>query len=278
MNDEQIANIQISSNEASVILNNIFAHYKNPTSLIVSMLSAFQEQLNDEERYTDIKYINEITRICYTMLRTSANSSTYLKLIAPTSPLKPVKILLNDFLKKLLDSVRVAFADIKYSLEYEICPEQIITECDTEYLATAIFQLISNSCIFSPKEATINVTVTTNNNSVNIIIADEGDGIPTDSFEQVFTPFYTHSYQLQPEVEVGMGLGLPIVKQIATLMRGNVLVAAGKLGGTTVTINFPIVNTTSDTYSVNAGTSNYLKHSRSSMNVILSSILNTTYD
>lgn len=273
-----MCNKQISPNDVDAILEQLHGHYKNPTTSIINELSQVAYRLAQDERYDDVKGINSVIKKCYSMLRTASNVDTYYKLIAPVSPLKPEKTVLNLYLKDLFNTIKVAFTDSEFSFEYSICKEQIITELDTNYLATAIFQLISNSCTFSPRESLVRVALKTNNQNINIIVTDEGDGIPTSDFEKVFTPFYTHSYLAQPDKDVGVGLGLPIVKQIATLMGGTVLVGAGQLGGTVVTISFPIVNTNNSFLTLKSSTTKYVTNRFSPMHLHLSNICNFQYN
>ncbi|SCA58226.1 Sensor protein ChvG [Candidatus Terasakiella magnetica] len=81
--------------------------------------------------------------------------------------------------------------------------------------------LIGNALTFSPKDGTITLTLASHKNSLNILIEDEGPGIPPGNEEKIFKRFYTE----RPETdEFGnhSGLGLAISKQIVEAHGGTI--------------------------------------------------------
>lgn len=68
-----------------------------------------------------------------------------------------------------------------------------------------------------------------------LIVEDDGRGIPEVLREQVFEPFGRGDTERD-----GSGLGLFIVKQIASLMNGTLDYSTSKLGGACFTLIFPM--------------------------------------
>jgi signal transduction histidine kinase len=66
---------------------------------------------------------------------------------------------------------------------------------------------------------------------VVIAVADNGPGISPDQLEKIFVPFYTTKRQ-------GSGVGLTLVRQIATAHGASVDVAESPGGGATVRLRF----------------------------------------
>ena len=64
-----------------------------------------------------------------------------------------------------------------------------------------------------------------------IMVADNGPGIAPDQREKVFVPFFTTKRQ-------GSGVGLTLVRQIATVHGGTVGISDTEGGGTTVSMRF----------------------------------------
>jgi two-component system, NtrC family, nitrogen regulation sensor histidine kinase NtrY len=62
-------------------------------------------------------------------------------------------------------------------------------------------------------------------------VADNGPGIATDQREKVFVPFYTTKRQ-------GSGVGLTLVRQIATVHGAAVSITQTPGGGATVSLRF----------------------------------------
>ncbi len=68
---------------------------------------------------------------------------------------------------------------------------------------------------------------------VFIVVKDDGRGIPPDKVERVFEPFYTTKGSL------GTGLGLPVVRDIARSLGGEIMLSSTVNEGTTVTVTLP---------------------------------------
>jgi len=62
-------------------------------------------------------------------------------------------------------------------------------------------------------------------------VADNGPGISPDQREKVFVPFYTTKRQ-------GSGVGLTLVRQIASVHGGNVAITETQGGGATISVKF----------------------------------------
>lgn len=71
---------------------------------------------------------------------------------------------------------------------------------------------IEAPCQGRKKKITLECTVM--DEEVQLIVNDNGDGIPPDISEQMFTPFFTTKPQ-------GSGVGLSLARQIAKLHKGN---------------------------------------------------------
>jgi signal transduction histidine kinase len=69
--------------------------------------------------------------------------------------------------------------------------------------------------------------------TVELIISDDGPGIPGDITDRIFNPFFTTKPQ-------GSGLGLAIVRKIVDAHEGRIDVAAGQGRGTTFTVSLPV--------------------------------------
>ena len=72
---------------------------------------------------------------------------------------------------------------------------------------------------------------------MNLVVADNGIGIPQEAAESIFTPFYRlDSEKPKPS---GSGLGLAIVNRIAEMHGGDILFQSGESGGSVFTLRFP---------------------------------------
>ncbi|MES2385570.1 MAG: ATP-binding protein [Pseudomonadota bacterium] len=79
-------------------------------------------------------------------------------------------------------------------------------------LYTLVKNLVDNAIRYTPESGRIDLSVETSGGTVMLIITDTGPGIPEDERDRVFEPFY----RVLGNSETGSGLGLSIVKEIAS--------------------------------------------------------------
>jgi two-component system, sporulation sensor kinase E len=104
---------------------------------------------------------------------------------------------------------------------------------DAERLKRVFINVIKNAIDAMPKGGSLTIKSKEKDSNVEITIADTGTGMPKDTIEKIWTPFFTTKAK-------GMGLGLPICKRIIEAHGGSIL-AESKLGkGTTFIITIPV--------------------------------------
>ncbi len=99
-----------------------------------------------------------------------------------------------------------------------------------------INNIISNSLKFSKK---INISCQKRNNQVQIIVDDNGPGIPKKEREKVLQPFYRVESSRNRDTG-GVGLGMTIAMDIINNHGGKMFLEDSPLGGLRVIINLPI--------------------------------------
>ena len=89
-------------------------------------------------------------------------------------------------------------------------------------LGQVVDNLIENARSFSPQNGTVSVVCRRTKSDVEILVDDDGPGVPPDAFEKIFERFYTD----RPHQGFGQnsGLGLSISKQIAEAHGGSIWV------------------------------------------------------
>ncbi|MEI2665878.1 ATP-binding protein [Rossellomorea sp. LJF3] len=97
-----------------------------------------------------------------------------------------------------------------------------------------VFINIIKNAIESMDEGKIDVDWKLRNESIHIIIEDEGTGIPPDRLKRLGEPFFTLK-------EKGMGLGLTISQKIIEDHKGSLQIESEVNKGTKVEVTFPVV-------------------------------------
>lgn len=124
-------------------------------------------------------------------------------------------------------------AKIKLDIQRDI-PEIMI---DEKLVHQMVLNLISNAFKYSGEEPEIKVKIYSENNSVFLVVSDNGVGIPEDELGKIFTKYFRASTAAGIP---GTGLGLNLVKEIAELHSGEAFIESEIDIGTSVTIRLPI--------------------------------------
>jgi two-component system osmolarity sensor histidine kinase EnvZ len=96
--------------------------------------------------------------------------------------------------------------------------------------------LVGNAARYG-KKAQVNIA--TRENAVDIVIDDDGPGVPAAQREEVFRPF-TRLEESRNPVTGGVGLGLTIARDIARFHGGDVVLEDSPLGGLRARVWLPV--------------------------------------
>ncbi|HEY0803165.1 MAG TPA: ATP-binding protein [Steroidobacteraceae bacterium] len=132
------------------------------------------------------------------------------------------RLLIND----------LAARDIHLTISVE--PETLEIGADTDLLDQALINLVRNAIDAVRDAPAARITLTASRDPdghVAIAVADNGPGIAPDQLEKIFVPFFTTKRQ-------GSGVGLTLVRQIATAHGATVDVSDTPGGGATVRLRF----------------------------------------
>jgi nitrogen fixation/metabolism regulation signal transduction histidine kinase len=119
-------------------------------------------------------------------------------------------------------------------LTTEVVPETLEVSADIELLDQALINLLRNAmeALRDGQQGKIAVTGSLEaGGHVVIAVADNGPGIPAEQREKIFVPFYTTKRQ-------GSGVGLTLVRQIATVHGATVNISRTPGGGATISLRF----------------------------------------
>ena len=150
----------------------------------------------------------------------------------------PVK--LGSIIEAAVETVRPAAEAKGIRLSELLDPAADAMYGDAERLQQVVWNLLSNAVKFAPNGGRVEVRLERADSYVEIVVADNGQGIKPEFLPHVFERFRQEDSGTNRQ-QGGLGLGLAIVRHIVELHGGTVRVASDGLGkGATFTVALPI--------------------------------------
>jgi two-component system sensor histidine kinase SenX3 len=130
--------------------------------------------------------------------------------------------------------------EIASSLHPVACDDgpPVPVEGDRTQLVSAIGNLVENAVKYSEQGGQVQVRTRVANDWIEIMVADEGVGIPQRDLDRIFERFYRVD-RARSRTTGGTGLGLSIVRHVATNHGGEVLVSSSEGEGSTFVFRLP---------------------------------------
>ena len=158
----------------------------------------------------------------------STSAIEFLRGESQAEPLRTVDI------TALVESECADFEDVGAPVRFEPAPP-LPCACRPEALARAVRNLIDNAVKHGGGAS---ASVRPGDGWVEIVVSDQGPGIPDDQIANVVEPFVRLSPARETQ-EGGFGLGLSVVKAVAEGHGGTLVLQAGRPGGLVATIRIP---------------------------------------
>lgn len=143
---------------------------------------------------------------------------------------------LKECIESAISSVKADAAKKNITIKNEI-KEDCILAIDRKWTTEAIFNLLDNAVKYTVPNGKIRLSLDNGINYFALNIEDNGIGIDTDEYNDIFKRFYRSRNDIVQN-EKGSGVGLYLVRKIMNLQDGNVMVSSEKGKGSTFTLYF----------------------------------------
>ena len=150
------------------------------------------------------------------------------------------EVAVQEVIAAALDTLRTAALakSIALNVDIEDCIEPI--PADADRLQQVIWNLLSNAVKFTPNGGRVDVVARKRAAEIEIVVRDNGQGIPSDFLPFVFDRF-RQAQQGTARQHTGLGLGLAVVRHLVELHGGSVAVDSAGVGtGATFTVRLPV--------------------------------------
>ena len=138
-------------------------------------------------------------------------------------------VALPDVVTRVVKEQRLAALARMVTIQPALRPATIIG--DAEKLRTIVDNLLSNAIKFSPRNATVEVSVGVNDEFAVLDVMDRGRGVVAADRDRIFESFYQGTPPIDGRIK-GSGLGLAIAREYA-LAQGGRIDVAGRADGKT---------------------------------------------
>jgi two-component system phosphate regulon sensor histidine kinase PhoR len=118
-------------------------------------------------------------------------------------------------------------------------PPHVELEGDGSRLRQVLDNLLSNAVKYTPRGGRVVLTVSADDDTSTVTVADTGIGISPDDQRQLFDRFF-RAREVRDEAQPGVGLGLSIVKSITEAHHGWIAVSSRPGRGSTFTVTLPL--------------------------------------
>lgn len=151
--------------------------------------------------------------------------------------LKIEELVLDDFIKSILDRYKIFEEEENYQFRYEGC-KNIKIKADSKKLEQVFYNLINNAIQYSKEKKEIEIQVTDQKKDYLIEIKNQGEPIPEEDLKNIWNKYYRSKKDHQRSI-IGTGLGLSIVKQILELHNFEYGVISNEKEGTVFYFRIP---------------------------------------
>ena len=173
-----------------------------------------EKKVNDETRQDYLKLIHDNSVRTNEILQ---SLFMYSKLESAGYQIKPERTDICEFTRLIIAQYITKFEDAGFSYEFDVPEEEIFADIDGELMRRVFDNLLENSLKYNSRGTKILIGVT-GGKQVEITVADNGRGIPSEHKDKIFEPFYRADQESK-----GSGLGLAIVKQIVEMHGGKIV-------------------------------------------------------
>lgn len=145
----------------------------------------------------------------------------------------------GELLKTIVDGAQALAAQQGLTISLQLPATAVLVHGDTIRLTQVFSNLLSNACRYTLRDGRVDVVLATQDDWVEISIADTGIGVEPEMQERIFDLFEQADKTLQ-RGNAGLGVGLTLARQIILLHNGVLTMSSEGLNrGSCFTVRLP---------------------------------------
>lgn len=216
------------------LLRDVSHELRSPLARMQVALSLIEQRAGDT-------YARERTRIQAEIERLDTligQILTLTRLESGSQPLQRAPCDVVALLDQLMQDVRFEHSGDQRQLHYH-GPEQLMLQADAARLHSAFENVLRNAMRYTPDASAVTVTLSVVDDGCEVVVADEGPGVPEEALPRLFDAFYRTQDAREADTG-GVGVGLAIAQRIIALHGGRITASNRLSGGLAMRIVLPI--------------------------------------
>lgn len=209
--------------------------FRTPLSAILSSASLIEKYADSEQQENRIKHTNRISDSVKNLTEILNDFLSLAQLDNGVQEIDRSNFNLPDFVVNIIEEMDSIVNKKKQKIIYHHEGQTIVLQ-PKKIIRNILLNLLSNASKYSLDEKEIHLNTTFADNTIILVIKDQGIGIPESDQTNLFSEFFRAS---NVENIQGTGLGLSIVKRYVELLDGTINFSSKINVGTTFTVEFP---------------------------------------
>jgi signal transduction histidine kinase/ActR/RegA family two-component response regulator len=157
--------------------------------------------------------------------------------------LRPGRVDLAEILRYAVETAIPEINRKEHKLSVDIPPERLPVEGDGMRLTQVFANLLHNASKFTGRGGELSLRATRTGSDVEVVVRDNGEGIPSDMLTPIFEMFAQADRSLERR-HGGLGIGLTMAKRLVELHGGSISARSDGVGaGSEFTVRLPLATT-----------------------------------
>lgn len=183
------------------------------------------------EEYSGSDAAAQLNRSIYRFIRLCGQMSDGGQLLLGRKEAKKTRIDLSAFFADFISQAQPLVESTDIALRYEPCSAPVSADVDCAMLETALYQLLSNALTYTPKGGSVTIKTEKHGQFFLVSVMDDGEGY---SFAE--SGDFSLSESVNADPRRGLGLGLTMVREIAALHGGSLILSRSPSGRGTAAV------------------------------------------
>ncbi|WP_394706692.1 ATP-binding protein [uncultured Draconibacterium sp.] len=232
--EEREAQRQKEMNAAKTRLyTNITHEFRTPLTVILGLADSLRsgKKNSPELAKTIIKNGKSLLQLVDQLLELSKMESGSLSV-------KKINANIVPFLRYVFQLQEYYAEEKNIKMDFEADKQSYVLDFDPEKTTVIVSNLLGNAIKFTPAGGAVKMHVFVENGMLNIIVSDNGIGIPAEKQDKIFDRFY-QTDDKNTRKAGGAGIGLALTRELVALLSGTIQVRSIPNEETVFTVKLP---------------------------------------